>query len=97
MKAAGIFVLKCVVFSIILGLIWSVIFTPRAISTPSSQKDDGAALMKKYWEQAALADKLQATYVEQQRRATNDLEKQEELLSRWEKVIQKWEKTGPQR
>jgi hypothetical protein len=96
LRAAGIFVLKCLVFSIILCAVWYVTFTPRGGSS-NSQRDESAVLMKKYWDQAALADKLQATYMEQQRRATIQMEKQEELLTRWEKVIQKWEKSGAQR
>jgi hypothetical protein len=97
LKAAGIFIVKCLVFSIIFWSLWYVAFRPGSGNPSGSQQNDSAALMKKYWEQVAQSEKLQGTYLEQQRRATIQLEKQDELLSRWEKVIQKWEKTGSQR
>ena len=96
MKAAGIFILKCVTFTVIF---WSLYFLDQAMGpgtspacSTSSKQGDGQALMQKYWEQVAQADKLQATYLQQQRQATAQLEKQGELLSRWEKVIERWER-----
>jgi len=57
-----------------------------------NRQDDSAALMRKYWEQAAEAEKLQSNYLQQQNQAEASLKKQDELLSRWERVIEKWEK-----
>lgn len=105
-KQIGLFIAKSLSFSLIFFVAWIVFFRPvnaylneRASSQSScnSQDNDSNALMKKYWEQAAQADELQASYLEQQRRATAALEKQEQLLSRWEKVIQHWEKSVSQK
>jgi hypothetical protein len=61
----------------------------------NQEQNDSNALMKKYWEQAARADQLQAAYEQQNKQAAAALMKQDELLSRWEKVIGKWEKNTP--
>lgn len=105
-KQIGLFIAKSLAFSLIFFVAWIVFFRPvnaylneRATSQDScnSQGNDSNALMKKYWEQAAQADELQASYLEQQSRATAALEKQEQLLSRWEKVIHHWEKSVSQK
>ncbi len=102
----ALFIAKSLSFSLIFFVAWIVFFRPinaylneRASSQSScnSQDNDSNALMKKYWEQAAQADQLQAAYLEQQRRAAAALDKQDQLLSRWEKVIQHWEKSVSQK
>jgi hypothetical protein len=93
-RSVAVFIAKCVVFSIIFWSLWYVAFRPGgAAGSSSSQQNENDALMRKYWEQAAQADQLQRAYLDQQRLAATQLEKQGELLSRWEKVIQTWEKT----
>jgi hypothetical protein len=97
----GLFIGKCFLFSLIFFASWLLFFRPannylneRAASQTASksQDNDSDALMKKYWEQADRADRLQKVYEDQQAQAARTLKKQDELLSRWEKVIQKWEK-----
>ncbi len=103
MKAVGLFILKCIAFVTIFWSLWLFAFRPMnnwAQSTSSScasnqEQNDSDALMKKYWEQAARADRLQAAYEQQNKQAAATLLKQDELLSRWEKVIGKWEKITP--
>ena len=103
MKAVGLFILKCVAFVTIFWSLWLFAFRPMntwvqsaAGSCASNQEqNDSDALMKKYWEQAARADQLQAAYEQQNKQAAAALLKQDELLSRWEKVIVRWEKNTP--
>jgi len=106
MKAAGLFVVKSIAFAAIFWSLWLFVFRPISnlssgsttnSSTGQGQQNDSDALMKKYWEQAAQADQLQAIYAQQQHHTNAALAKQDELLSRWEKVIQKWEKATAQR
>jgi hypothetical protein len=106
MKAVGLFILKSIAFTIIFWSLW--LYVLRPISSNSSaqtsdgksgqtQQNDSDALMKKYWEQVARADQIQAKTIEEQQQAEVSLAKQDELLSRWEKVIEKWERASTQR
>lgn len=100
-KQIGLFIAKSLSFSLIFFVAWVVFFRPvnaylneRASSQSScnSQDNDSNALMKKYWEQAERADQLQQSIENQQAQAAEALKRQDQLLSRWEKVIEKWEK-----
>jgi len=94
MKAVGIFVIKSVVFTLIFWLLWLYILRPI---TSTDQQNDNDALTKKYWEQAIRVDQLMDTSEKQAEQAASSIQKQEELLSRWEKVIENWEKNSPGR
>lgn len=100
-KQIGLFIAKSLSFSLIFFVAWIVFFRPvntylneRASGQTScnSQQNESNALMLKYWEQAEKADQLQQAIEDQQAQAARALKKQDEILSRWEKVIEKWEK-----
>jgi hypothetical protein len=107
MKAAGVFILKSITFSIIFLTISVVILsvfynfrdraqTPSpsntAVAPDQEQNDSSSALMKKYWLQVEEADRLYEMGRKQQTQAAEQLKKQDELLARWQKVIERWEK-----
>jgi hypothetical protein len=93
-KQIGLFIAKCLTFSLIFFASSLLFFRPvnnylneRAASQDASQsqENDTDALMKKYWEQIKVSEDHQA-------QLSRILEKQDELLLRWEKIIEKWEK-----
>ena len=102
----GVFVLKSIIFSLIFWAIWIGVIRPITSATSDSsnassqsQEDDQESLMKKYWEQAYRADKLQDQYEisidvskNQQRRLDALLTKQEEQANRLDSILSSWEK-----
>jgi hypothetical protein len=100
-----LFLVKCVAFVLIFGMLWTFVFRPLGSyvyssggDSAQSQDREQEALMKKYWDQAAQSEKLQAEYTrqsaisdEQQSRMNKILEKQEQLFARFERIIERWE------
>jgi hypothetical protein len=98
-KAALRFVVRCIVFTVIFWTVWLFALRPIFYG-PSDAKDKATqiqddALRQRYWDQAQRADELQEKYEGQTNQAAATLKKQDELLSRWEKVIQRWEAAAP--
>ena len=65
LKASGLFLFKVVVFVCVFWSLWLFLFRPlsNSLTSPSSsqaQDQEQAALMKKYWDQANEADRIQA-------------------------------------
>ena len=103
-RSSGLFLLKSVVFVCVFWSLWIFLFRPlsNSLSTPSTaqvQDQEQAALMKKYWDQAHEADRIQAKYKEQVAIADGQLKRmdaviaeRERQLKRLDAVIAKWEK-----
>jgi hypothetical protein len=105
LKQSLLFLLKCVAFVLVFGMLWTFLFRPlgnyvysSGDNSAQSQDREQEALMKKYWAQAELSEKLQAEYTrqsaisdEQQKRMNKILEKQEQLFARFERIIERWE------
>ena len=93
MKAAAIFILKCLTFTVILYASWLFVFGPMS----QAPQNDSEIATKQYLEQLKAADAQMKASEKQLRRSEEMMAKEEALLSRWEKVIEKWEKIGEPR
>lgn len=92
--AAGIFLLKCVTFSVIFVAVWVLGFRP--INAAQSASDRATAEYKaradEYDNQTRRVDEQLAEALAQQRRMAALLTAQEAQNARYEAVLQRWEK-----
>lgn len=101
-KSAGLFLLKCVVFTLVFWVLWMFAIRPITSSSNNSTSSNSSdaqqeQMMKKYWEQIHESDRLQAEQAKQQVESEKQLKMQAELLQRFETVIQRWEAQAPSR
>ncbi len=89
LKSSIKFILQSTIFTIIFWSLWLFVirpaFYPSNKDSANSPDAENNVLMEKYRAQVERAD-------QQQKQAQDTLDKQNELLVRWEKVIQHWEK-----
>lgn len=83
-KSVAMFVGKCVIFVAIFWLSFFVIYGPYR-----SQSDGGGQTTSS--QQTNANQQAMQKYSDQLKRSEQILDKQAELLGRWEKVIEQWE------
>lgn len=83
-KSAAIYIAKCVVFVAVFWLSYFLLISPlKSQSDSVSQKESN--------EQRSASQQAMQNYSDQLKKSEQMLDKQAELLGRWEKIIEQWE------
>ena len=91
-KLLSIFLLKCIIFSIVFGLIWNYCFRPSNFQTATHADATTKAQEEAYENQVREVMEQLAKSNEQQRRMDKLISSQEMQNVRYEAVLQHWEK-----